>query len=137
MGTDYVLATRIERRNQEAVNAEETGDIEKATRIYEQNIREDYADKFSFERLMVIYRKQKEYADELRVINRGVEVFQQHLEQHVTHSLSRRIGEEKLRQLSAAITKKSLLKKESLSFPDPIHKWIKRKEIVLAKLKHN
>jgi len=117
------------------MEAEEDGDVNKAARFYEQNIKEDYADKFAFERLMIIYRKEKEYKNELRVIKRGIEVFQQSFKERVKHSLARRVSDKKLEQLSNAIIKISGQKKEELHFPDPIDKWLKRKEIVEKKLK--
>ena len=113
----------------------EKNDSSKAIRLYEQNIKEDYADEFAFDRLMIIYRRQKDYADELRVINRGIEVFQNTLERHLEHSLHRRGNLEKVAQISKAIMRKSGVKKEDLSFPDPIDKWMKRKKIVTEKLR--
>jgi len=135
MGRNYKVALKIEERNKVAREAEEDGDVNKATRFYEQNIKEDYADKFAFERLMIIYRKEKEYKNELRVIKRGIEVFQQNFKERVKHSLARRVTDKKLEQLSNAIIKISGQKKEELHFPDPIDKWLKRKEIVEKKLK--
>ena len=137
MASNYRLAIKIEQRNNEASEAEKNDDIKKATRLYEQNINEDYADKFAFERLMIIYRKQKNYKNELRVIERGIQVFQQNIEEHLQHSLAKRVDAGKLKQLSNAIIKKSGLKKDELHFPDPIDKWIKRKEIVKQKLKRS
>src|ERR1044072_8346321 len=105
MGKNYKVALKIEERNTTGKEAEEAGDMNKAIRFYEQNIREDYADKFAFERLMIIYRQQKEYKDELRVIKRGIEVFQQSFKERVKHSLARRVSDKKLQQLSNAIIK--------------------------------
>jgi len=136
MGRNYKVALKIEERNKVAREAEEDGDVNKATRFYEQNIKEDYADKFAFERLMIIYRKEKEYKNELRVIKRGIEVFQQNFKDRVKHSLARRVTDKKLEQLSNAIIKISGQKKEELHFPDPIDKWLKRKEIVEKKIKN-
>jgi tetratricopeptide (TPR) repeat protein len=135
MAKNYKVALKIDERNNIASEAEEAGDVNKAIRFYEQNIREDHADKFAFERLMIIYRKQKEYKDELRVIKRGIEVFQQSFKERVKHSLARRVSDKKLEQLSNAILKISGQKKEELHFPDPIDKWLKRKKIVEKKLK--
>ena len=137
MARNYRLVTKIQERNRVSRQAEKDDDLEKAIKIYEQNIKEDYADEFAFERLMIIYRKQRDYANELRVINRGIDVFQQNLEEHLKHSLSRHADSKKLEQLSQAIIKKSGLKKQETHFPDPIDKWIKRKEIVQDKLKKN
>lgn len=136
MGKNYKVALKVDERNRMAKEAEEDGDTNKAIRFYEQNIREDYADKFAFERLMIIYRKQKEYKDELRVIKRGIDVFQQSFKNRVKQSLSKRVGDRKLEQLSNAILKISGQKKEELSFPDPVGKWLKRKEVVEKKIKN-
>ena len=135
MAKNYKLAITIKERNAQATEAEENDDLKKAIRLYEQNIKEDYADEFAFNRLMVIYRKQKAYADELRVINRGIEIFRSKMERHLEQSLHRRGNLEKVAQLSRAILRKSGVKKENLSFPDPIDKWMKRKKIVSEKLR--
>ena len=137
MAKDYKIALKIEERNKTAMQAEREEDVNKAIRFYEQNIREDHADKFAFERLMVIYRKDKEYKNELRVIKRGIEVFQKKFKERVKHSLARRVSDKKLEQLSNAIIKISGQKKEELHFPDPVDKWLKRKEIVEKKLRNN
>jgi hypothetical protein len=137
MAKNYKVALKVDERNETAKEAEKAGDVNKAVRFYEQNIREDYADKFAFERLMIIYRQQKEYKDELRVIKRGIEVFQKSFKERVKQSLSRRVSDRKLEQLSNAIIKISGQKKEELHFPDPIDKWLKRKEIVEKKVKTN
>jgi hypothetical protein len=136
MAKNYQLTLKVGERNKAAREAEEDNDHNKAVRFYEQNIREDYADKFAFERLMIIYRKHKEYKDELRVIKRGIEVFQKKFKERVKHSLARHVSDKKLVQLSNAIIKISGQKKEELHFPDPIDKWLKRKEIVEKKLKN-
>src|SRR5215831_12586204 len=130
MAKNYQLVRKVEERKKTAREAEEDDDINKAIRFYEQNIKEDYADKFAFERLMIIYRQQKDFKNELRVIKKGIEVFQQSFKQRVKHSLARRVSDRKLEQLSNAIIKISGQKKEELHFPDPIDKWLKRKEIV-------
>jgi len=137
MAKNYRLALKVEERNQAAREAEKDDDLNKAIRFYEQNIREDYADKFAFERLMIIYRKHKEYENELRVIQRGIEVFQKKFKERVKHSLARRVSDKKIEQLSNAIIKISGQKKEALHFPDPVDKWLKRKEIVEKKLRNN
>src|SRR5436190_14191698 len=137
MAKDYKIALKIEERNKTAMQAEREEDVNKAIRFYEQNIREDHADKFAFERLMVIYRKDKEYKNELRVIKRGIEVFQKKFKERVKHSLARRVSDKKLEQLSNAIIKISGQKKEELHFPDPVDKWLKRKDVVEKKLKNS
>ena len=134
MARNYKVALKIEERNKIAKEAEEDGDTNKAVRFYEQNIKEDYADEYAFERLMIIYRKQKDYKDELRVINRGIDLFEHSLQRHLKQTLSRHIDGKKLEILSNAILKKTSSKTQQPHFPDPIDKWMKRREIVEQKL---
>ena len=134
MARNYRLALKIEQRNKDAQGAEQDNHIDKAIQLYEQNIKENYADEFAFERLMILYRKEKEYKEELRVIRRGIEVFKQSMKEHLKHSLSRHVDSKKLEQLSNAILKKTGSKKPEVHFPDPVDKWIKREEIVKQKL---
>jgi tetratricopeptide (TPR) repeat protein len=133
MARNYRLALKVEERNNEARQAEQAGQLQKAVKLYEQNIKEEYADEYAFERLMIIYRKQKEYKDELRVINRGIDLFEQSLKEHLKQTLSRHIDGKKLETLSNAILKKTGSKTQP-HFPDPIDKWMKRREIVEQKL---
>ena len=98
MARNYRLALKIEQRNKDAQGAEQDNHIDKAIQLYEQNIKEDYADEFAFERLMILYRKEKEYKEELRVIRRGIEVFKQSMKEHLKHSLSRHVDSKKLEQ---------------------------------------
>jgi tetratricopeptide (TPR) repeat protein len=134
MARNYRLASKVEERNNEARQAERAGHMQKAIKLYEQNIKEDYADEYAFERLMIIYRKQKEYKDELRVINRGIDLFEHSLKEHLKQTLSRHIDGKKLENLSNAILKKTGSKTQQTHFPDPIDKWMKRREIVEQKL---
>ena len=46
-----------------------------AIKTYEKNIESDFPAHHSHKRLMVLYRKNKDYENELRVIKRAVEVF--------------------------------------------------------------
>jgi len=135
MARNYRQAMKIDERNEAARQAEKNHDVRKATQLYEQNIRQDYADKFAFDRLMIIYRKQKKYKEELKVINRGLEVFQTQMENRLAHSLKQRIKPEALRQLSKAIINRAGLKDEDLLPADPVGRWMKRKLVVNQKLK--
>jgi tetratricopeptide (TPR) repeat protein len=134
MAKNYRLALKIDARNKEARQAEQDDDLGEAVKLYEQNVKEDYADDFAFERLMILYRKQKRYKDELRIVNRAIEVFEQSLNTHLFDSLARHADGKKLEQISKAIMKKSGLQQEEAHFPDPIDKWIKRKAVVEKKL---
>lgn len=61
--------------NNEGIALEKAGKIELAIEKYEENIDCGYPAKHSFERLMILYRKRKEYDDEIRVIQSAIKVF--------------------------------------------------------------
>ena len=135
MGRNYQLTKKIEERNLAARQAELEGDLGKAIKLYQQNIKQDLADEFAFDRLMIIYRKQKEFEKEAKVLDRGIELFQQHMNEHLKHSLSKRIDEKTLEHLSNAILKRTGLKDQEFQYPDPVNKWIKRKMALEQKVK--
>lgn len=63
------------RRNNEGTELEKSGRIDDAIAVYEENIKVGYPASHSYERLMILYRKRKEYDQEIRVILRAIEVF--------------------------------------------------------------
>lgn len=64
------------KRNNKGKEYEKEGKLALANRTYEKNIEGDCCPAMhSFSRLMVIYRKQKDYNNEIRVIERAIEVF--------------------------------------------------------------
>ena len=54
---------------------EKTGDIDGAIALYEENISDTYPATHSYDRLMVLYRRRKDYYNELRVIESAIEKF--------------------------------------------------------------
>lgn len=61
--------------NNLGIQYEKEGNIDAAIEVYEKNILLDYPATHSYERLMLLYRKQKEYRNEIRVIERAISVF--------------------------------------------------------------
>lgn len=69
------LLAKSARRNDKGTAYEKEGLIDKAIKVYEDNISGDcYPACHSFDRLMVLYRKQKRYDDEIRVIEKAIEI---------------------------------------------------------------
>lgn len=54
---------------------EATGCVEEAISVYEENIAAGYPAAHSFDRLMVLYRKAKDYKNEMRIIKKAIKVF--------------------------------------------------------------
>jgi hypothetical protein len=124
---------------QQGAAAEADGDTKRAVELYENSIKKGIADPFPFDRLLVIYRKQKRYKEELRVILRGIEVFNEQLEEHQKQLLKRTKNANVLKRLSKAFGKSSGLadKKGNLQYlPGPLSKWLRRKKLVEEKIDH-
>lgn len=128
----------ISSRIAEARQAELDGDAEGAIALYEQNIKTGYPDQASFDRLMVLYRKQKKYKDELRVINRGIKVFTEDYARRQKSQIAEARNKKQVQELSNAIMKKAGLKDrkgKDVYLPQPLDKWTKRKEVVEKRMK--
>ncbi len=56
---DPALQKKIENTNTAGKQAELTNDVNAAIKHYEENVKAGYADQYAYDRLMVLYRKQK------------------------------------------------------------------------------
>lgn len=71
-----VLLPQCTERNNQGIEFEKQGNIEEAIRTYEENIKLGcYPAHHAFDRLLVLYRKQKDYKNEKRVCKRAMSVF--------------------------------------------------------------
>jgi hypothetical protein len=71
---DYGL-NNTARLNNEGIAFEKSGKIEQAINIYESNIKIGYPATHSYERLMILYHKRKDFENEKRVIEIAIQVF--------------------------------------------------------------
>ena len=132
------MALQIIRTTEEIINkareAEVDNDLPRAAELYEKAIKANKADEEPYDRLMIIYRKLKEYKNELRVIDTGIKFY----ESLNKKKLEKRLGNnKKLLQLSNALAKTTGLtdkKGESTFYPEPIGRWKKRRIIVEKKI---
>jgi hypothetical protein len=123
---DLRVATGIE----EAVQLEQDGRLEEAAKLYEDAIKPKPLEEHPYNRLMIIYRKLKRPKDELRVIKAGIAAFQS--------QFIRKSRNKKLTELSNAMMRSAGLsdkKGKQLYYPEPVNKWMKRKQVVEKKLK--
>lgn len=137
MGRDFEKERLIAEKNEEGRQAEAGGDIPGAIKLYEESIRLDYPDPVAFDRLMILYRRQKQYKDEIRVINKAIKVFSQDYERHRKEQLPAAHSRKKVRDLSAAIMKKAGLydrKGNDIYAPEPIARWMKRKAVAVKRM---
>lgn len=64
--------------NNKGIALEKEGKIQEAINTYEENVASsNYPAHHSYKRLMVIYRRNKDYVNELRIIKRALDVFPQ------------------------------------------------------------
>lgn len=84
--------------NNEGIALEKAGKIELAIEKYEENIALGFAATHSYDRLMTLYRKRKEYDDEIRVIQSAITIFSEEnkhrFEKALSEAKSNKIKEE-------------------------------------------
>ena len=67
----------IVERNLKGKDLEKQGDIEGAIRLYEQNVTDKADVPFPYNRLEIIYRKQKRLDDEIRVLEKAIQAYKE------------------------------------------------------------
>ena len=106
--------------------------------LYQQQAKAGAIDPFPYDRLMIYYRKQKEYKKELQLINRALKVFGDHFKKQTSAVLQTAKSQALIKKLSEKISRSSGLidKKGKPNYvPEPLLRWMKRKETVEGKLK--
>ena len=74
---EHRIENIIVERNLSGQKLEKQGDIEDAIRLYEQNVSDEVDTPYPYSRLAVIYRNQNRLADEVRVLEKAIEVLGQ------------------------------------------------------------
>ncbi|HEX6916379.1 MAG TPA: hypothetical protein VF145_14110 [Chitinophagaceae bacterium] len=113
----------------DAAALEKQGKLEEAAALYEDAIRSGTTNETPFQRLMIIYRKLKQPKEELRIIKKGIAVFEK--------IFNRSTRSKKLKALSNSLMKSAGLansKGKPLYHPEPINRWLHRKALVEKKL---
>lgn len=118
---------------EQAKAAEAEEELQKAAKLYELAIKQEPFEELPYTRLMIIYRKLKQPKDELRVINKALDVFQSHYDGKAAQFS----GKDQIGQLSKALLKAisgSSKKAGHTQYPEPIPKWRLRKKTVEKKV---
>ena len=63
-------------RNNKGIELEKKGDIESAIKLYEQNVTDEFFGTHPYDRLAMIYRKRKQFDDEIRILKRKIPIFE-------------------------------------------------------------
>jgi len=113
-----------------AEEAEKT-DPSAAIETYKQIVEKDPLQTRAYDRLMILYRKEKDYKRELSIINSGIKTFEKFYKDQLGKP-SKKISEisKQLNKAFHLIDKKG----NSLYAPEPIDRWQKRKEVVERKM---
>jgi hypothetical protein len=99
--------------------------------LYNEILKIDPLQTHAYDRLMILYRKEKNYKKELSIINSGIKTFEKFYK--------RRLGKpsKKISAISLKLNKAFHLidkKGNSLYNPEPLGRWQKRKQTVEKKL---
>lgn len=101
-----------------------------ADKIYHRILQKQGSHLQAFQRLMIIYRKQKAYAKELSIINKAITAYNKLYEPKSSHNKS-------VQRLSARINKAFGMtdrRGHSMYEPGPVAAWKKRKSVVEKRL---
>lgn len=110
---------------------ENEGDNKNAIKLYEAMLKKQMHNAYIYDRLMILYRKEKNYKKELSIITSAIKKFTELLQPRKnSHS-------KKIANLSRSILHSVGLatkKGQALYQPQPIARWEKRKKITLKKI---
>ena len=116
----------------QVMELEKQGRLDEAEKVYKGIIRANPHDEKAYDRLMIIYRKQKDPGSELQLIESAIKVFKAWFEKKSPFTRSKKIG-----QLSSTISRITGLtsRKTDLLFTrEPLARWLRRKNLLIAKI---
>ncbi|WP_018615955.1 DUF2225 domain-containing protein [Segetibacter koreensis] len=116
---------------EEGKEAEGAQKLELAVEIYEKILKDDSLNTEAYDRLMIVYRKLKDYKNELAIVDRGIKAYQDYYNSKTSKST-------KVIELSNKLAKSFGLidKKGNTTYdPEPIGKWKKRRLGIEKRLK--
>ncbi|MGN6193620.1 MAG: hypothetical protein ACTHOB_01700 [Ginsengibacter sp.] len=124
------IAPSINELSDKAAEAEKS-DPSSAIKLYQQILKTDPLQIHAYDRLMIVYRQEKNYEKELSIINSGIKAFEKFYKEQ-SGKPSKKISEisKKLNKAFHLVDKKG----NSLYSPEPIDRWQKRKETVEKKM---
>lgn len=126
--------------NNKGIALEKEGNIQEAINIYEKNIVDEYPAIQSYERLMVLYRKNKDYDNELRVINTAIKAFGKENEARYNNAIKNQKNKKYLEEIQLANETNTGVKNDEgwyIFLPYNIMKYIERLEKVKKLIESN
>ena len=115
----------------EEADVKEKDDVPLAIKDYEEAIQKDPLLEKAYDRLMILYRKEKNYKAELKLINSGIKAFENFYK-------SKKTGSKKIAEISKKLNRSfgfTDKKGNAVYDPEPIARWKKRKVTVEKRIK--
>ena len=120
----------------EARELESVDELDKAIKLYQRAIKLEPHNELPYNRLMIIYRKQKQYEEELELINKGIKTFEEFYRKRSEKLISKNKTAAKLSDALAKSLGQRGKKVQDQYQPEPIPKWTKRKQLVEKKVRN-
>lgn len=128
---DRILRQAVD-LNHKGISLEKEGKIEDAIKVYEENIAIGYPAKHSYNRLMIIYRRIKDYENEERIISKAIDVFSLENERRFLKALDGLINPQHIEKLNLAHQRNDKFRPVGSQYfiyaPYPVNKFIDRLE---------
>jgi len=74
-------------KNNKGIELEKKRDIENAIKLYEKNVADEFFGTHPYDRLAIIYRKRKQFDDEIRILKRKISIFEKINQERLHHFL--------------------------------------------------
>ena len=110
--------------------------MEEPLELYKEQVNNGVFDPLPYNRLMIHYRKEKSFDEELKVIKKAIDVFKKHYTGLQSSALKRK--KSTIAELSKKISKSTGLtdkKGNAVYLPEPLPQWMKRQATVEQKIK--
>ena len=104
--------------------------------LYKEQVKNGVFSSLPYDRLMIHFRKEKNYAEELKVIKKAITTFKNYYTKPQRSSIKKQKNE--IAELSRKFSRSTGLtdkKGNEVFLPEPIPKWINRQAVVEKKLK--
>jgi hypothetical protein len=103
---------------------------------YREQVKQGVFSSLPYDRLMIHHRKQKEYAEELKVIKKAIDTFKKFYSNLQSAAIKKQ--KSKVAELSRKFSRQAGLtdkKGNDTYLPEPLPRWIKRQSVVEQKLR--